>query len=174
MAAICLRELQKKDAPYMLEWMRDPSIACFFRFDAQDMTEDSCQQFIQDSCKSASCRHYAIADDSDEYLGTVSLKNINYETGEAEYAISTRKKAHGTGAALEATRWIWEIAFRELNLERIYLNVLDENQRANAFYQKVGYCFKYSEENAVEIRGEKKALNWYEIDRKHFMEIENG
>lgn len=171
---IHLRELQKKDAPYMLEWMKDPSIACFFRFDTEDMTEDSCRQFIIVSGNDSCCRHYAIADESDEYLGTVSLKNINYEKGDAEYAISTRKKAHGTGAALEATRQIWKIAFNDLNLDRVYLNVLDENQRANAFYLKAGYCFKYSEENAVEIRGEKKTLNWYEIDRKHFMEIENG
>lgn len=174
MVGIHLRELQEKDAPYMLEWMLDPSISCFFRFDVRDMTEDSCRQFIVESGKSTRCWHYAIADESDEYLGTVSLKNINYEKGEAEYAISTRKRAHGTGAALEATRQIWKIAFLKLNLKRIYLNVLDENQRANAFYQKAGYCFKCSEENAVEIRGEKKTLNWYEIDRKHFMEIENG
>lgn len=174
MTGIHLRELQEKDAPYMLEWMKDPSISCFFRFDAQDMTEDSCRQFILDSTKNASCRHYAIADETDEYLGTVSLKNINCEKGEAEYAISTRKKAHGTGAALEATRRILQIAFYDLNLERVYLNVLAENQRANAFYRKAGYRFNYSEENAVEIRGEKKTLNWYEIDQKHFVEIENG
>ena len=171
---IHLRELQKKDAPYMLEWMKDPSIACFFRFDTEDMTEDSCRQFIIGSGNDSCFRHYAIADESDEYLGTVSLKNINYEKGDAEYAISTRKKAHGTGAALEATRQIWKIAFNDLNLDRVYLNVLAENQRANAFYRKAGYCFKYFEENAVKIRGEKKTLNWYEIDRKHFMEIENG
>ena len=124
MIMIHLRELQKKDAPYMLEWMKDPSIACFFRFDTQDMTEDSCRQFIIDSGNDSCCRHYAIADESDEYLGTVSLKNINYEKGDAEYAISTRKKAHGTGAALEATRQIWNIAFNDLNHRRVHSPML--------------------------------------------------
>ena len=46
MAEIYLRGLQEKDAPYMLEWMQDPDIACFFRFDAQKMTVDSCRDFI--------------------------------------------------------------------------------------------------------------------------------
>lgn len=171
MTGIYLRELQEKDAPYMLEWMKDSSISCFFRFDAQDMTEDSCRQFIVDSTKNASCRHYAIADESDEYLGTVSLKNINQEMGDAEYAISTRKKAHGTGAAFQATRRIWQIAFEDYQLNRVYLNVLAENQRANAFYRKVGYRFEYCEENAVEIQGVRKNLNWYAINRQQYMEI---
>ena len=104
-------------------------------------------------------------------MGTVSLKQIDQETGEAEYAISTRKKAHGTGAAFQATRLIWNIAFEDYRLRRVYLNVLAENQRANAFYEKVGYRFEYCEENAVEIRGVRKNLNWYAISRQEYMEI---
>ena len=118
------------------------------------------------------CRHFAIdKKDTDEYLGTVSLKQIDQETGEAEYAISTRKKAHGTGAAFQATRLIWKVAFEDYRLRRVYLNVLAENQRANAFYRKVGYRFEYCEENAVEIQGVRKHLNWYAINRQEYMEI---
>lgn len=172
MAEIYLRGLQGKDAPYMLEWMQDPAIACFFRFDAQKMTVDSCRDFILKSGEDSRCRHFAIAKkDTDEYLGTVSLKQIDQETGEAEYAISTRKKAHGTGAAFQATRLIWKIAFEDYRLRRVYLNVLAENQRANAFYRKVGYRFEYCEENAVEIQGVRKHLNWYAINRQEYMEI---
>ena len=172
MAEIYLRGLQEKDAPYMLEWMQDPDIACFFRFDAQKMTVDSCCDFILKSGEDSRYRHFAIAKkDTDEYLGTVSLKQIDQEKGEAEYAISTRKKAHGTGAAFQATRLIWEIAFEDYRLRRVYLNVLAENQRANAFYRKVGYRFEYCEENAVEIQDVKKNLNWYAISRQQYMEI---
>ena len=53
----------------------------------------------------------------------------------------------------------------------VYLNVLAENQRANAFYRKVGYRFEHCEENAVEIQGVKKNLNWYAISRQQYMEI---
>lgn len=171
--AIYLRELQDKDAPYMLEWMQDPSIACFFRFDAESMTIDSCRDYIINAGKNEQCRHYAIVDVTDEYLGTVSLKEIDYEKKEAEYAISTRKKAHGTGAALDATHQIWKIAFEDLQLERVYLNVLTENKRANAFYIKVGFQFEYLEKDAFEIRGEKKSLNWYAVSRVEYMEKKN-
>ncbi len=150
----------------MLEWMQDPTIACFFRFDAASMTEEKCRAFIESANRDQDSRHYAIADENDEYLGTISLKDI--ADGRAEYAISTRKRAHGTGAALQATREILRIAFEELGLETVFLNVLAENLRANALYRKAGFRFTHTEENAVEIRGEQKALNWYEFNKEQY------
>ena len=147
----------------MLEWMRDPSIARFFRFDAAAMTEEKCRDFIASSDADLNSRHYAIADESDRYLGTISLKNI--ADGRAEYAISTRKCAHGSGAAMQATKEILRIAFEKLGLETVYLNVLADNLRANAFYRKAGFCFVRREENALELRSERKDLNWYELGK---------
>ena len=161
---IHLRPLRSEDAPLMLEWMQDPSIACFFRFDATSMTEEKCRIFIASANADPDSRHYAIADEQDRYLGTISLKNI--KDGRAEYAISTRKCAHGTGAALQATRDILRIAFDELGLDAVYLNVLTENLRANAFYRKAGFCYTHTEKNALEIRGENKDLNWYAIKKQ--------
>jgi diamine N-acetyltransferase len=158
-----LRPLEEKDAPGMLEWMTDPEIVRFFRFDASAVTLESCRSFIAEANLQKNCRHYAIADEQDAYLGTISLKNIT--EADAEYAISTRSCAHGTGAAMTATREILRIAFRELGLKRVYLNVLAENGRANAFYRKAGFRFVNTEKNAVEIRGQEKDLNWYEIER---------
>ena len=37
---IFLRTLQKSDVQGMLEWMHDKDINCFFRFDAENMTEE--------------------------------------------------------------------------------------------------------------------------------------
>ena len=169
---IHLRALQEKDAPFMLEWMQEPSIACFFRFDASKMTAESCRAFIENANKDENSRHYAIADENDEYLGTISLKDIDGVS--AEYAVSTRKAAHGTGAAMQATRQLIDIAFNELKLERVFLNVLTENLRANAFYKKAGFAFEYTEKNAVEIRGEMKDLNWYAIKAEEYFGGQNG
>ena len=158
---IRLRKLEEKDAPFMLEWMHDPTINCYFRFDASEMTLERCMDFIRNPDGNI---HFSIVSDDDEYLGTVSLKNVTEK--DAEYAISTRKKAHGTGTAMRATKQILDYAFSELNLERVYLNVLTENKRANSFYKKAGFVFWHADRDAVEIRGEKKDLNWYYLDRK--------
>lgn len=144
----------------MLEWMTDPKIIQFFRFDASKVTEESCLAFIAAASQQKNCRHWAIADENDTYLGTISLKEIT--ASNAEYAISTRSCAHGTGAAMEATRQVLAIAFEALGLSRVYLNVLADNGRANAFYVKAGFRFTHTEKDAVAIRGEMKNLNWYE------------
>ena len=169
---IHLRLLQLEDSPLMLEWMRDPSIACFFRFDAAGMTEEKCRDFIVAANLDPNSRHYAIADENDTYLGTISLKHI--ADGRAEYAISTRKCAHGTGAAMQATREILRIAFLVLGLETVYLNVLAENLRANAFYRKAGFHYSHTEQNALGIRGVQRDLNWYEIKRDEYMKERNA
>lgn len=158
---IRLRNLEPKDAPGMLEWMTDPKITQFFRFDASKVTEESCLTFIAAASQQENCRHWAITDENDTYLGTISLKEIT--ATDAEYAISTRSCAHGTGAAMEATRQVLCIAFEEMGLNRVYLNVLAENGRANAFYRKAGFHFTHTEKDAVAIRGEMKDLNWYEF-----------
>lgn len=158
-----LRPLEKKDAPFMLEWMTDSEITQFFRFDASQVNLDSCLAYIESASDQENAVHFAIADENDEYLGTISLKDIDREKRTAEYAVSTRKKVHGTGAAMQATRLILKYAFDTLGLERVYLNVLAENGRANAFYRKAGFRFTREEPNALEIRGKSKTLNWYEI-----------
>ncbi|MBR4659237.1 MAG: GNAT family N-acetyltransferase [Clostridia bacterium] len=158
-----LRPLCRKDAPFMLEWMADPEITCFFRFDASSVSLETCEEYIERAAKAENAAHFAIVDANDEYLGTISLKDVDRERGCAEYAISTRKRAHGTGAAMQATKMLLEYAFDTLGLEKVYLNVLADNGRANAFYRKAGFRFVREEAGAVEIRGEMKTLNWYEI-----------
>ena len=161
-----LRPLDSKDAPFMYEWMTDPEITRFFRFDASTISIEGCESFIENAQSDPNTVHFAIADERDEYLGTISLKGIDREKKQAEYAISTRKKTHGSGAALRATRLIMQYAFETLGLERVYLNVLAENGRANAFYRKAGFRFVREEPQALELRGERKALNWYEITKQ--------
>ena len=65
-------------------------------------------------------------------------------------------------------------AFDTLGLERVYLNVLAENGRANAFYRKAGFRFVREEPAELELHGTKKDLNWYDIAKEAFMEITNG
>ena len=60
--------------------------------------------------------NYAIVDDNDEYMGTISLKNIDLENKKAEYAICIRNCAMGKGFSKMATDEILRIAFEELDL----------------------------------------------------------
>lgn len=157
-----LRRLEEKDAPFMIEWMHDDTVNCNFRYPFKEMTLERVNEFIKGSFDEDN-QHFAIVDENDEYLGTISLKNISHNDKNAEYAIVTRKKAQGTGVAKKATQELMEYAFKELGLHKVYLNVLEENIRARRFYEKCGFEKEGTAKDAVRISGEYKSLVWYGI-----------
>ena len=158
-----LRDLEEKDVDGMLEWMHSNLAKKVFEKDFNKFTRDDVVNFVNNSNSSDTEFNYACVDDNDEYLGTVSLKNVDYKNKNAEYAISFREKVHGSGAAVYATEEILKKAFDELNLEKVYLNVLDINERANAFYKKVGFKFAGKSRNHIMKDGKFYDLLWYDI-----------
>ena len=164
---IHLRPLEEKDIPGMLEWMHDPELNRWFRFNAADMTEEKAEMFISGSF-TQDHRHYAVADENDEYLGTVSLEDIDRENGHALYAISLRACAIGDGTAMDATKKILNVAFREIGLERVFLNVLSDNERAKHFYEKDGFSYEGCFRRHLKLRGEWRDWDWYAILKDEF------
>lgn len=146
----------------MLEWMHDGEINKNFYANFSEYDESQVLDFIISSF-SEDNRHYACVNEDDEYLGTVSLKNIDYISRNAEYAISFRKCAHGSGAAYFATQEILKIAFEELKLERVYLNVISKNEHANNFYKKCGFIFEGVFRKHININNHLEDLRWYSI-----------
>lgn len=168
-----IRRLRESDLPGMMEWMHDTSINCNFRFDFSAMTEEKALDFIRNSFSSEN-QNFAIVNEEDEYMGTISLKNISDCDRSAEYAIVTRSCAHGKGYAYAATREILRYGFAELGLRRIYLNVLEKNRRANAFYQKCGFQQIYNSEKNIFVGEKKMKLNWYEMTSTKYYENRGG
>lgn len=167
-----LRRLEKKDADGMLEWMHDPEIQENFRFDASKKSKEDVLEFIRNSrieMIAGKDIHYAIADDLDEYLGTISLKGVDMEARNAEYAISLRRKAQGKGIATEATEELLRLAFDEYGLERVYLNVLAENKKAIRMYEKCGFVYEGEFRKHLFLKGEFRTLKWYGILREEYI-----
>ena len=97
------------------------------------------------------------------YVGTVSLKNISEENRSAEYAIVVRSIVRGTGAAALATKDILEYAFDILKLHKVYLNVLERNERARHFYTKCGFAYEGTSKDAILLNDRYESLVWYGI-----------
>ena len=154
-----LRPLERKDAQRMVEMMHDALTTRYLQIGGPSYTEATALGFIESTCDESKHLHRAVVDQNDVFQGTVSLKNLDMEKKEAEYAISMHPDAQGKGAAKAASAGILELA-KALGLGRVYLNVLEENQRANRFYQKFG--FRYTHTTTMDFHGESKALNWYE------------
>ncbi len=173
---IQLRNFKEQDAEFMLEWMHDYKIARAFKKNMEQNTLEDVKKYIaskqnSDKLKFAKELNYAVVDsDEDEYLGTVSLKNIDFENSNAEFAIVLREKAQGgvKGISMSATKLILDIAFRDLDLERVYLTVLHNNVRARNFYEKVGFIYEGTARKQLYIKDVFVNWDWYGLLKEDY------
>lgn len=134
-----LRKLALSDAPLMLQWMHDESVVAHLGANFAAKTLSDCERFIAASLADEQNLHLAIADETDEYMGTVSLKHIDRAHSTAEFAITVRTAAMGRGFSRFGMAAILEMGIRELGLKEIYWCVSEKNARAVRFYDKSGY-----------------------------------
>ncbi len=157
-----LRRLELCDAPLMIEWMHDKSITNDLRADFSAKTIEDAERFIKQSWNDKKNIHFAIASDGDEYMGTVSLKEIKDQS--AEFAIVVRTCAMHKGYAWIGMQLILEKAFQEYGLETVYWCVDRANSRAVRFYDK--HNFHEAVDIPKRILAEYSGLSnlkWYSV-----------
>ena len=167
-----LRQLKEEDTQFMLEWMHDSEINCWFQNDFSVFTEQQALEFIKNANEKKEDKkeyHYAISAPDGEYLGTISLKNIDMRNQNAEYAICLRRKAMGKGLAFQATQDILEMAFIKLHLNKVYLNVMSENEKAICLYERCGFRCEGEWINHLFLNKKYHSLKWYGLQRKEWM-----
>ena len=167
-----LRSLELRDAKAMYEAMCDTNVNAYMNIDGSKSSIENCENYIKNANANPNFKHFAIVDDCDNWVGTISLKNIDNEVKQAEYAIITSTKVHGKGYALKATKELLSYAFNTLNLNRVYLDVLKDNIRANKFYLKCGFKLEGTFRQAIFIKGQIYDLNWYSILKSDYEEGE--
>lgn len=166
-----IRKLELRDLPYMYEWMHDESVTANLQADFANFTKEKVESFIRQAMEQneeSENVHYAITDENDEYMGTISLKNIDRKNKNGEYAIVTRSKAHGKGYAKRATADILKEGFETLGLEKVYLYVSVKNIGANKFYQKCGFKEEGVFRKHLLIHGRLEDIRWYSVLREEF------
>ena len=173
---IKLRPLEKKDAKYMLEWMHDDATQLCFQKSMKAITIDEAERFCRNAIipkkiENGDNLHWAIVEDNDEYLGTISLKEIDLIGKSAEYAIAMRPVVRGQGIAYEATKCILKYAFINYKLEVVYLNVWDGNIAAIKLYERSGFVCAGEANSYIDYLGTVHNQKRFEITRADYWDI---
>lgn len=164
-----LRALELRDAPLMLEWMHDCTLADKLQTDFSSKNLNDCINFIKGTKTQTNDIHLAIVDKYDEYMGTVSLKNVKED--QAEFAIAIRRKATGKGYSIFAMREMIRMGFEKMHLSFIYWCVNPENIRALKFYDKNGFLRITPNEVIVGPEYSKEQISsyiWYGIYKSEY------
>lgn len=159
-----LRKLELKDAPLMLEWMHDEDVVGKLKGNFIEKTLADAESFILASENKEENIHLAIVSDEDEYMGTVSLKNIDNDNKSAEFGIAVRKAAMGRGYSWYGMKEIIRLSFEQYGLESICWCVSRENERAVRFYDK--HNFRETVDIPASVLERYKGmsnLKWYSV-----------
>lgn len=139
---VYIREINENDTANIVRW-RNRDFVRKNLYSQELLTEEQHQEYFCKVVQTGKCRQFIIVVENSGMLrdiGTIFIKNIDIHSKKGEYGIFIGEEdAQGKGYAKEATRQILQYAFCELNLNRVYLSVLAENENAIHLYEKSGF-----------------------------------
>lgn len=154
---INLRLLNKLDLDeYWKIGFENPDKEMFYYTGTTDyFSKEQIQLYVEKTINDSTRRHFLICNYKNEILGEVVLMDIDEDYKSCSFRIAIFSKNNfSKGIGLKATKKALEIAFRELNLHRVELEVFDYNPRARAMYEKAGFKFEGTKREALFINGE--------------------
>jgi RimJ/RimL family protein N-acetyltransferase len=137
-----LRRKRMDDAPADYAWRRDPELA---RFDAAAPLRSSYTDFLVTFREDVDYptpfrRVYAIEELDGQHIGNVMYYNIDDRRKEAELGITIGDKRYwGRGYGRDTVRTFLRHLFTDGGLQRVYLNTLDWNLRAQQSFLAAGF-----------------------------------
>lgn len=137
---ITLRALTEEHTPWIVKWRKNPEV-CRNLYSQTEITTDSHLRYFNAQVVTGRCVQFVIYTNADmQPVGSVFLKNIDTQSHKAEYGIFIGEDiARRRGYGSEAARLIVDYGFHTLDLNRIYLSVLNDNLSAIASYEKAGF-----------------------------------
>ncbi|WP_079508881.1 GNAT family N-acetyltransferase [Mesobacillus jeotgali] len=138
-----LRELTPNDAEDRFIWSLDKEVTKHLNMPDKypPFSRDETQKWIE-MCiaKSNGYEQKAIMTEDGVHIGWVDLKNIDRLNRHAELGIAIGDKRYwGKGYGLSAMKQMLIWGFKELELNKIWLRVESDNQKAIKSYKKIGY-----------------------------------
>jgi RimJ/RimL family protein N-acetyltransferase len=140
--SIYLRPVERSDADEFQTWMNDQEVVRNLLVHRPVTREDE-MRFVERAMSGGdpSDAVFAIVQRrADLLIGTTGLHAIDWRRRTAGFGIEIgRKEEWGKGYGTEATALTVEYGFRTLNLNRVWLQVYEFNERGIRAYERVGF-----------------------------------
>ncbi|MEE3487306.1 MAG: GNAT family N-acetyltransferase [Bulleidia sp.] len=136
--SITLRPMTLDDTDLIVAWRNKPSVLKYF-LDQRLITPESHMAYYRSRIETGQVKQWIIID-NDKEIGTVFLRDIDYQTKSAEYGVfigEDEYRSHGIGSYLAA--YTAKYAFDEMGLETVFARVLENNPRSWKSFLKAGY-----------------------------------
>lgn len=166
-----LRELYKTDLEKINEWRNKKELINYlgapFRYINLDVDIGWYENYMNNRANAVRCA--ITAADNDEILGLISLVSINYINQSAELHIMIGdEKNCGKGIGTFAVKEMLNHAFNNMNLRRVELSLLEDNDRARHLYEKSGFVYEGRKRKAKFRNGKFIDMLIYSILREEY------
>ena len=137
---VILRPILGKDVPKFFVWMNDPEVSGFLSRVLPISLEQE-NEWFQKYLKDTTKINLAIIDiENEELIGSIGIHGLDYISGiETTGAVIGNKQYWGKGYGTEAKMLFLEYIFHQLNLRKIYSEVMEFNERSINYSLKCGY-----------------------------------
>jgi len=138
---VYLRALEPDDIEHCLRWFNDPLITRFLDHGNFPISRLQQQEKLEEFSKSPTTVVLAVCrDDNDFHIGNIGFHGISHIDRHAEIGLVIGERSlHRKGYGTAAIKLMLKYGFESLNLERIFLRVLSDNQSAIDCYQKTNF-----------------------------------
>lgn len=163
---VSLRDFTEDDIERKIEWINNPNNNQYLHYVIPLEYENTLRWFRQ---KDNAHRTDCIIEYDGVPVGVIGLLAIDTINQKAEYYITVGDALYQRkGIATKATMLILEYAFMDLHLNKVYLTVDAENEKACRLYEKVGMtCEGYFREDLFH-RGKLIDRKRYAILKEHW------
>jgi RimJ/RimL family protein N-acetyltransferase len=136
---VCLRPLEQEDAALVTEWVNAPEITRTLLL-YRPISRSAEQEYLAQIARSEHDIVAGIQTLDGRLVGVVGLHGVDFKDRQASLGIFIgARDAWGRGYGTEAVRLMTGYGFETMNLNRIWLKVLECNPRALGVYERVGY-----------------------------------
>ena len=134
-----LRAITREDLPRYVRWIADPEVIRFLNF-FRPIPLEAEERWFESLIGDESQHVFSIETLEGQHIGGTGLHSIHWRYRHAEVGIFIGEKEYwGSGYGSEALRLMLAFAFGQLNLNRVYLHVQADNERAVRAYRKCGF-----------------------------------
>ncbi len=158
MERVRIRELRKEDSQKYFEWINKRELV-IFNSTYSPISEWNHNSWFDSVTKNNKIKIFSIVVDNDSteemLIGSCSLRNIDTLNQNAELQIRIGEESYqNRGIGIKVIQMLVEFGFRDLNLNRIYLDVFQNNKRAIKTYAKCGFIEEGVKRESEFINGE--------------------
>ena len=151
---VSLHPLRFEDKEILFKWINDRELV-HFNAPYKPVSELEHDEWFKRITQKEDVFFFTIKEnEKDVTIGSCQLHNVHqvHRSAELQTRIGDRKyqnKGYGT----EAIELLLKFGFQDLNLHRIYLHVLKDNERARKVYLKTGFTIEGELSEAAFING---------------------